>query len=910
MNADPDSASLAAATFAFADAELDELRRELRVGGHLVALEIKPFELLRVLVRRPGETLSKDELIEAVWPGRVVTEGVLTKCVAKLRAALGDGEQELIRTVHGYGYRLAASVVVRAAAAAATPAPAVGSVLPGRPHWRLVRELGTGGFGSVWLAEHAKTAAQRVFKFAADGAALHALKREITLYRLLQESLGERAPVAHVIDWNIDEPPYFLEEEYIAGGNLAEWCAAQGGAAAVPQELRIELVARLADALAAAHAIGVLHRDLKPANVLVEPVAEGVPGVRLVDFGSGRALEPERLASLGITRLGLTATRGDRDTSGTPFYIAPELIAGGVPTVAADVYALGVILYQLLIGDFRRPLSPGWERDVDDELLREDIAAAADLDPSRRLVGAAELARRLRALAVRAQARDEERAAEAAARRQRELVARWRTHRRWLLAVCGLLAVASVVTVGLYLRAEREAAVAKAVNAFLNEDLLAAANPYRGDGPDLRVREVLDRARDAVGARFAGRAVEEQAVRTMLGQSYVGLGEYAEARRQLQRALELAAASGGMESEAALALRRMLADNEADDSRYDEAEQAYAALAEDLAARHGEDSPPVLDLAAARANVLLRRHREAEAAQAIEALLPRLEARFGAEAEVTLAARTDYGRASQKLARFDAAEAAFRAVYEVRARRFGKQHWSSLQSLQDLAALERDRGRSDAAAVLQREVVAGREAAFGRDHEATQNAVNELAGMLQDGRQLAEAEVLFREVLHVREAKLGERHERTRNSMNNLALVLVLQDKPAEAEALYERARAIERELVGPDDLGVLVLEHNLAGAVRARGDLARAEALSRDVIERAARTLGPERPELGLFLTGLARTLQAQRRYEEGAAAFGRARANLLAAYGPDHPRIVALTRMQLGLYEAWGRPPPADLQ
>ena len=110
---------------------------------------------------------------------------------------------------------------------------------------------------------------------------------------------------------------------------------------------RIELIARIADALAAAHAIGVLHKDLKPANVLIAPTPAN-PDVRLADFGSGRALEPERLAALGITRLGMTENRADGDTtSGTLFYLAPELIAGGAATVRADIYALGVMLYQI-----------------------------------------------------------------------------------------------------------------------------------------------------------------------------------------------------------------------------------------------------------------------------------------------------------------------------------------------------------------------------------------------------------------------------------------------------------------------------------------------------------------------------------------------------------------------------------
>src|SRR5688500_14258281 len=89
----------------FANACLDESRLELRVGGVVTTLEPKPLELLMFLLRRAGEVATKDQILEALWPGRLVTEASLTKCVAKLRQALGDSEQIIVRTVHGFGYR-------------------------------------------------------------------------------------------------------------------------------------------------------------------------------------------------------------------------------------------------------------------------------------------------------------------------------------------------------------------------------------------------------------------------------------------------------------------------------------------------------------------------------------------------------------------------------------------------------------------------------------------------------------------------------------------------------------------------------------------------------------------------------------------------------------------------------------
>jgi non-specific serine/threonine protein kinase len=242
----------------------------------------------------------------------------------------------------------------------------VGEAVPGREHFLLEKQL-TGTAGSeVWLARHDKTQQARVYKFSADGAQLAALKREATLCRVLLEALGEREDIVGVVDWNFESAPFFLEYPY-AGENLIDW---DGGTrlAQMPLSERVELALQIAGALADAHGVGVLHKDLKPGNVLVGVIGEGWQ-MRLADFGSGRLLDPEQLAALGITALGLTQTQAQNSSSGTPLYLAPELVQGRAPTVQSDVYALGVLLYQIAGADLRKPLAPGWEADIDDPLL-------------------------------------------------------------------------------------------------------------------------------------------------------------------------------------------------------------------------------------------------------------------------------------------------------------------------------------------------------------------------------------------------------------------------------------------------------------------------------------------------------------------------------------------------------------
>ena len=303
--------------------------------------------------------------------------------------------------------------------------PAVGLHVPRREHWVLDDRLGEGGFGEVWLAIHAKTKARRVFKFCFEAERVRGLKREVVLFRLLKETLGHRDDIAQIVDWEFERAPYFLESEYTQGGDLRDWAARHGGLERVPLETRLELVAQAAIALGAAHSVGVLHKDIKPANILISEVAgKDKLQASLTDFGIGLITNPGALAAQGITAAGLTQALAGSSTStsdsgaGTRLYMAPELLEGKPATTLSDIYSLGVVLYQTAMGDLTHAVAPGWERHIDDELLREDIGLCIDGDPERRLKSANELAERLRNLGNRRETLGKRRAA---ARRRRML---------------------------------------------------------------------------------------------------------------------------------------------------------------------------------------------------------------------------------------------------------------------------------------------------------------------------------------------------------------------------------------------------------------------------------------------------------------------------------------------------------
>ncbi|WP_293369253.1 tetratricopeptide repeat protein [Nevskia sp.] len=558
---------LLGARWQFGAFDLNEKRLELRRDGELLKIESKPLNLLMAFLRQPDELITKNDLISALWPNGIATDAMLGNCVARLRTALGDDGPALIKTVFGFGYRFDAKPKLQLDQTAVAAPPKLdfktGDTPPMRPNWRLVRRLGLSG--DSWLVEHIKSRARRVFKFSNEEHGLSALKREVTIYRLLRESLGDKVCYVDLLDWNFDEAPWFIEAEYCPSGSLQEWFAAQGGVDKVPFATRLDLIIQIAEALAAVHAVGVLHKDLKPANVFVVITDDGRPTIRLADFGSSGLHDTAFLQRLEITRAGFTQMLSGAH-SGTLLYLAPEVSAGQPATVRADIYALGLMLYQFATGNLSRQLATGWEAEIDDEILREDIAASTDGNPDRRLADAAELARRLRTIETRRIALNAERAAREKAERVARQLERIKARRVGLLVAFAALAIGFVTSAWLYvdarkardlaqqqaLRAETEQKRAEKVANFLGNDMFAAAATEDVPVRDLTVRQLLDGATKAASQRFADEPTIAAAVYESLGRSYLALEYIEPAARALESAMKLRIDQQGIGSKAVL----------------------------------------------------------------------------------------------------------------------------------------------------------------------------------------------------------------------------------------------------------------------------------------------------------------------------------------------------------------------
>jgi serine/threonine protein kinase/class 3 adenylate cyclase len=312
--------------------------------------------------------------------------------------------------------------------------PALDQVVP-NTKWVLERKLGEGGFGEVWLGRHEALKERRVFKFCFRADRVRSLKREVTLFRVMREKMGQHPNIVGIQEVFFDQPPFYIVMNYAEGQDLRAWCDAQGGAVRVPLATRLEIVAQVADGLQAAHEAGVIHRDIKPTNILIRElspkdadVASADPSDRpirvqakVTDFGIGQVLSEEALA--GVTKLGFTQTMlspGSSSHTGTQLYMAPELLAGQPASTGSDIYSLGMVLYQLLVGEFSRPLTIDWARRIEDPLLREDLEKCFSGSPQERFADVGELAKALRSV----ERRRVEAATRARANRRQALVKR------------------------------------------------------------------------------------------------------------------------------------------------------------------------------------------------------------------------------------------------------------------------------------------------------------------------------------------------------------------------------------------------------------------------------------------------------------------------------------------------------
>ncbi len=654
----------------------------------------------------------------------------------------------------------------------------------------------------------------------------------------------------------------FFAMELIHGIPLIEYAAEHK----LNTRQRLELMIQVCDAVQHAHQRGIIHRDLKPGNILVDEA--GQP--KILDFGLARATDSDSQATRQ-TDIG--------QLLGTLAYMSPEQVLADPDELdtRTDVYALGVVLYELLAGKMPYALSkmlheavhtiqmtePAPLSTVSNRMYRGDIETivgkALEKDKNRRYASAAGLAGD-----IRRYLNDEPIVARpASASYQLQKFAR-----RHKAIVIGVASVFAVLVLGIVVStwqavkarraqqdAERQSAIAQAVNDFLQKDLLRQASAYNQAKPDpnITVRTALDRAAQNIEGKFKSQPDVEIAIRMTIGDTYQELGLYPEARTQEERAMELGHRVFGDSDARTLKAMSGLGNLAALQSRFPEAEALLVKATDGLKRALGPDNPDTLRTTDFLGTVYWHEGKFAQAESLYEQLIPTDRRALGQERDETV-------RAMSNLA----------LVYSAQ----GK--YAKTESLQT-QALE-----------IERRVK-------GPEHPDTLMLMNNLANTYHAESKCALAEPLHKEAWEIERRVLGPEHPDTIKIMGNVANDEDCEGRHQQAEDLFGKVLAIRQRVLGPDHQSTLFTMQELAHVYNEQGKYAQAEALEKQVIEARRRTLGPEHPETLFSLTTLGDIYEAVDKYVEAEHAHRQALEIQQRVLGPENPDTLS-TMLSVG--------------
>ena len=684
-----------------------------------------------------------------------------------------------------------AAPLLDAAAALAGPVPdRVGQ-------FRVVREIGRGGMGRVFLAERIDGQfEQRVALKVIQSGAPGIVKRFIEERRIL--ALLTHPGIARLIDGGITTGglPYFAME-LVDGEPIDRYCETRS----LSLEERIDLVARVCDAVSYAHRHLVIHRDLKPSNILV--TADGQ--VKLLDFGIAKVLGPHGPGDLTQTEFSVM----------TPEFAAPEQIRGTSISTATDVYSLGVLLYMLLTNE--RPYdihgkSPAEvERIVCSEIPAKPSARAAS--DVRRMRGDLDL------IVMTALQKEEDRRYRSPAelaedlRRHREgrpILARkdstpYRLGKfvgRHRMAVTASTLIVAGLVGGMsrerMLRTRAENAVRRSseVEGFL-VSVFDVADPMgrrAAEGGSITARELLDRGVNRIDSTLAGAPEVQAELRNVLGRVYANLGLYDKAVPLFQRSLAQQSAQRTPADSSVAATMDMLGITLLRLDKYDEADTLIRGALERrrrmFGNLHSSTATSLEHLA-----TLYEERNDYKGAEPIyrEALAIQKTIHGDTAIEVGLVLN-DLGLLLQRNSNLEEAEPLLRQALDIKVRHYGEDHPLTAATMQNIAQTLQMRGRYAEAETFHRRALAAKRAALGSEHPSVTISLNNLANLLtRHLGKMEEGEALVREALALDRKMFGENHSYVAASLANLGTIVRMQGKFDEADSLLHRALAVNR---------------------------------------------------------------------------------------------------------------------
>ncbi len=771
--------------------------------------------------------------------------------------------------------------------------------------FQLVRKLGVGGMGQVWLAEQMSPVKRQV--------ALKLIKAGMYDESIVQRFQSERQSlaimdhpaIAKVFDAGTTPQgqPYFVME-YVPGLPITEYCDRKK----LKISDRLELFIHACEAVQHAHQKAVIHRDLKPANILVVEV-DGKPAPRIIDFGLAKAIAPLASDESPFTQVGLFM--------GTPGYMSPEQADPSVRDIdtRTDVYSLGVVLYVLLAG--LQPFDSNERQEIPlDELLRM-LRVEEPPTPSTKVggnrvnsAGKAEarsteprqLVKILRGdldwITMRAIEKDRTRrygtASDLAADIRHYLnhepvVARpanmtyqfrkyVRRHRVAAAAVTGLVVVLFSFSIlqALQLRritrerdrANRERDRANRITDFMT-GMFKVSDPSQSRGNTVTAREILDKASSDLNSGLAKDPEVQSQMMQDMARTYENLGLYPRAHELAQHALTSRLSLLGPDDPKTLEARSQLGDIVDLEGHYADAERILRQALDGERRVLGTQNPLTVETMDHLAVVVGQQGRYDEQEKLDREAIKTGAQALGPESEQVMRATLDLGVALWNQARYAEAEHTFRQLVDVERRVLGADAVQTMKAMGNLGLSIKSQGRLAEAEPIYREVLANSQRVMGPEHPETAFNLDRLANLLSEEGHPVEAEKLTREELAIRLRTLGPEHTRTLIAKINLSDELFKEGHFREAEKLQREALGIQVRIRGPENVDSLIFKTYLAKSLNAERRYAEAEKLARETYGIQSRLYGPQHTDTIDTLRELGKAMAHTQRYGEANKLF-----------------------------------------
>ena len=763
--------------------------------------------------------------------------------------------------------------------------------------YRVLSELGHGGMGAVYLAVRDEP------KFT-QKVALKLIKRGMDTDEIVRRFVAERQILASLAHPNIarlfdggstpDGRPYFVME-YVEGQPITAYAAERK----LPVEERLRLFLRVCRAVQSAHQSLVVHRDLKPANILVD--AEGEP--KLLDFGIAKLLDP---SSFG----GMTALTGLAPGPMTPDYASPEQRAGGPVTTATDVYGLGLLLYELLVGHnpraVERQLGAGWAdrppsqailalaEPKDAEARRLARRVSGDLDT---IVGKAlepEPERRYGTVAALAEDIERHLTQRPVTARRPTLAYRLgRTLVRRRLAVTLGLVAFLIATAGSYFwsrvntQAETESQRAEALAQLLRR-MIQRTDPKQSRGRALMSRQILDAVAEELLTQGGRQDLGTQAAfLEAVGNAYENLDLYEDARKYLARALRLRGRkrSPGRDDRLAIAgTWTFLGDVDLQLGNYPLSRDEYQRAIAIRQGLLGMAAVPLVHDWNGLGNLALEEGKWEEARRyfARSFSVSRRAEDGQRELAETL---VGLGRLKVKRLEYAGAQLRFQMAWHYLRSTLGDYDLDTVDAQTDLAAALENQGDYARAETLYQEIVDLRRRVAGPDHPDLPRALLDLALTQQKAGHLVEARASLNEELRLRREHQFPADDDEAASWDYLGHVGLDQNQLDAAEAAFQKSLAIYRSLHGEHRSDLARTLTNLAQVHRRRADLAGALSLARQSLELRRAAEGKTSPSAADGIERVAELLQQDRQFRSAEEGYRQAMALLSRPAWKDLP-------------------------